>query len=82
MTPTTEHDARAAAKGLRERIQVAGLFAGDAMALLKDLWRCYREEAGAADRLAEMLLFRECPYCEGDLEAAADRIVASRATRR
>jgi hypothetical protein len=29
-----------------------------------------------------MLLFRECPYCEGDLEAAADRIVASRATRR
>lgn len=81
MAPTTEEDAINAAKGLRARLETAGLFAGDAMALLKDLWRCYREEAGAADRLAEMLLFRECPECGCNLEAEADRIVASRAGR-
>lgn len=81
MDPTTDVDARRAFSGLRERIETVGLFAGDAMALLRDLWHCYRDEAGAASRLAELVEFRVCPECGCDLEVEADRMVEQRKGR-
>ena len=77
----TYEDAKRAASGLRSRIEAAGLFAGDAMAMLKDLWGCYRDEAAACSRMAALVEWRECPTCGADLEAEADALIAARRKR-